>query len=174
MALTSRLAELVPVAYQRVAPASDRARLNYKLSVPLEETRPDAAALKEALRQAMAASRKAELDRGVSLYGPHREDLDLELNGLPARGYASHGESWSYALALRLGAFELLRQDGEGDPILILDDVFAELDATRRSRLSEVVMAAEQTLITAAVGSDVPAELGGRRFRVEDGVVGRE
>ncbi|MEV5412111.1 DNA replication/repair protein RecF [Thermopolyspora sp. NPDC052614] len=124
------------------------------------------------LREALLEVRAAELERGVNLVGPHRDDLELRLGQLPARGYASHGESWSFALALRLAAYDLLRADG-GDPVLILDDVFAELDAFRRRRLAEIVAPAEQVLITAAVPEDVPAELSGARFDVADGSVTR-
>ncbi len=118
-----------------------------------------------------APGRSNELDRGISLVGPHRDDLELLLGGGPAKGYASHGESWSFALALRLGAFALLRSDGV-DPVLVLDDVFAELDVTRRDRLAELIADADQVLITAAVPADVPAELGGVRLLVgPDGVI---
>ena len=114
------------------------------------------------MREALAGARPGELERGVCLVGPHRDELELRVGELPARGYASHGESWSLALALRLAAYELLRADGE-DPVLILDDVFAELDAGRRDRLAVLVAAAEQVLIvTAAVPADVPAALHGR------------
>jgi recF protein len=130
------------------------------------------AALEARLREALLAVRPAELERGVNLVGPHRDDLELRLGELPARGYASHGESWSFALALRLAAYDLLRADG-GDPVLILDDVFAELDAFRRRRLAEIVASAEQVLITAAVPEDVPAELSGARFDVAEGSVTR-
>lgn len=128
--------------------------------------------LAAALESAMRDVRRQELERGVSLVGPHRDELVLQLGGLPARGYASHGESWSLALALRLGGFELLRADGD-DPVLILDDVFAELDSGRRRRLAELVAPAEQVLITAAVPEDVPAELSGDSFNVEHGEVTR-
>jgi DNA replication and repair protein RecF len=114
--------------------------------------------------------RADELDRGVTLVGPHRDDLVLALGPLPARAYASHGESWSFALALRLAAFELLRADGD-DPVLILDDVFAELDDLRRQRLATLVAETEQVLVTAAVPADVPAELVGQTFEVRDGKV---
>ena len=124
------------------------------------------------LRDALARARSEELDRGVCLVGPHRDDLDLTIGSLPARGYASHGESWSMALALRLAAYELLRADGE-DPVLLLDDVFAELDTARRDRLARLVAGAEQVLVTAAVPADVPASLQGARFDVADGVVSR-
>ncbi|MCE7005085.1 DNA replication/repair protein RecF [Kibdelosporangium philippinense] len=126
----------------------------------------------DALLAAMAANRSQELDRGVSLVGPHRDELELILGEAPAKGYASHGESWSYALALRLAAYELLRAEGT-EPVLVLDDVFAELDRRRRARLAEVAVAAEQVLITAAVAEDVPSELAGTRFSVADGEVRR-
>ena len=113
-----------------------------------------------------------ELDRGISLVGPHRDDLELLLGGGPAKGYASHGESWSFALALRLGSFALLRSDGV-DPVLVLDDVFAELDVTRRGPAGRAGRGADQVLITAAVAADVPAELRGARCDVADGQVRR-
>ena len=106
----------------------------------------------------------------LSLVGPHRDDIMLSLGMLPAKGYASHGESWSFALALKLGSFQLLRADGV-EPVLVLDDVFAELDTTRRERLAGGVSAAEQVLVTAAVGADVPDVLHGQRFVVADGTV---
>ena len=111
--------------------------------------------------------------RGVSLVGPHRDDVELVLGELPAKGYASHGESWSYALALKLGGFQLLRADGI-EPVLILDDVFAELDATRRERLAGGVLGADQVLVTAAVAEDLPAALRGQRYRVAGGQVSQD
>jgi DNA replication and repair protein RecF len=136
------------------------------------EPAPDPAALADGLRQALGAARGAELERGVCLVGPHRDELELRVRELPARGYASHGESWSLALALRLAAYELLRSGGE-DPVLLLDDVFAELDAGRRERLAALVAGAEQVLVTAAVPGDVPGELAGARFEVSGGAVWR-
>jgi DNA replication and repair protein RecF len=147
------------------------AELAYRASVPAEGT--DVAGLEKAVLQALSDVRSAELDRGVCLAGPHRDELELSVGGMPARGYASHGESWSFALALRLASFALLR-DGREDPVLILDDVFAELDAGRRDRLAALVAAAEQVLITAAVPADVPAALTGPRFTVHDGEVTRD
>ena len=114
--------------------------------------------------------RPDELDRGISLVGPHRDDLVCSLGELPVKGYASHGESWSFALALRLASYELLRSTGD-DPVLILDDVFAELDTGRRAQLAELVAGAEQVLVTAAVPEDIPEGLRGRRFDVADGEV---
>jgi len=131
---------------------------------------PDAEKLAGILREALALRRRAELDRAVCLVGPHRDELELSIGGLPARGYASHGESWSMALALRLAAYQLLRTGGE-DPVLMLDDVFAELDGERRERLAELVADAEQVLVTVAVPQDVPAGLAGARFGVADGKV---
>ena len=141
-----------------------------------------AADLEELLRTALLSVRRAELERGVNLVGPHRDDLLLDINELPAKGYASHGESWSLALALRLACYQLLTH-GDDDaiggwvegsaPILVLDDVFAELDVARRDRLAELVGNAEQVLITAAVPHDVPAGLAGTRYSVEAGTVHR-
>ena len=141
---------------------------------PLDSGEPaaDRAQLAQGLREALARSRPDELDRGVCLIGPHRDDLELEIGKLPSRGYASHGESWSMALALRLSGYELLRTDGD-DPVLLLDDVFAELDAGRRDRLASLVADAEQVLVTAAVPEDVPVALRGARFSVADGEVTR-
>ncbi|WP_123812761.1 DNA replication/repair protein RecF [Myceligenerans xiligouense] len=149
--------------------------------------------IREQMTSALAGVRDQELDRGVSLVGPHRDDLVLSLGGLPVKGYASHGESWSFALALRLASFWLLGGVSElgvghpsapafwdpdhgtdADPVLILDDVFAELDTRRRERLAELVLPARQVLVTAAVPDDVPASLRGVRFHVEPGAVSRE
>jgi len=136
--------------------------------VPALET----AQLETGLLKVLAGVRASELDRGVCLIGPHRDELELSIGGLPARGYASHGESWSLALALRLASFALLRE-GREDPVLILDDVFAELDAGRRDRLAALVSGAEQVLVTAAVPADVPGVLAGARFTVRAGAVAR-
>jgi DNA replication and repair protein RecF len=129
-------------------------------------------AAEDALRAALAEVRDSELDRGVCLAGPHRDELELAVRGLPARGYASHGESWSLALALRLASFDLLRA-GREDPVLILDDVFAELDTGRRDRLAALVAEAEQVLVTAAVPADVPPLLTGVRFTLSAGELTR-
>ncbi len=128
--------------------------------------------IEAAMRDALQQARPTELERGVCLVGPHRDELELRVGELPARGYASHGESWSLALALRLAAYELLRADGD-DPVLILDDVFAELDTGRRDRLAGLVAGAEQVIVTAAVPADVPASLAGARYDVSGGVIAR-
>lgn len=128
--------------------------------------------IEEAMRGELVRRRPQELERGLNLVGPHRDDLELSLAGLPVRGYASHGESWSMALALRLGSFALMSAEGPA-PVLLLDDVFAELDSSRRDRLAELVQDAEQVLVTAAVPDDVPAALFGMRYRVESGQVDR-
>jgi DNA replication and repair protein RecF len=127
-------------------------------------------AAERSLKAALLEVRSSELDRGVCLAGPHRDELELSIRDLPARGYASHGESWSLALALRLASFDLLRA-GREDPVLILDDVFAELDTGRRDRLAALVATAEQVLVTAAVPADVPEILTGTRFTVAAGVL---
>ncbi len=131
---------------------------------------PEPAKLAQAMRDSLERLRRAELERGVCLAGPHRDEVELRIGDLPARGYASHGESWSLALALRLAAFGLLRADGE-DPVLMLDDVFAELDSDRRDRLAELAGDAEQVLVTAAVAADVPPRLAGTGYRVASGVI---
>ena len=165
----SDLSPHVSKAYADIAPANNDAIVEYRTALDLTDSggRDD---LQARLVQAMQDRRADELQRGVSLVGPHRDDISLALGTLPAKGYASHGESWSYALALKLGCFQLLRADGV-EPVLVLDDVFAELDLTRRARLAGAVTAAEQVLVTAAVEADVPAELRGRRFRVSTGEV---
>ncbi|MGZ4497560.1 MAG: DNA replication/repair protein RecF [Nocardioides sp.] len=179
IALVEALAPYVGKAYETVARGASRddAEIEYKPSFDLAGVR-DRAGLTDALLAEVERRRKDELDRGISLVGPHRDELLLTLgNGpgatgtrLPVKGYASHGESWSFALALRLASYDLLRSDGD-DPILILDDVFAELDSERRAQLAELVAGAEQVLVTAAVGADVPAALAGARFEVAAGEV---
>ncbi|MGZ5366312.1 DNA replication/repair protein RecF [Aeromicrobium sp.] len=177
IALLAALAPYLASAYIQVAAnaAADRqvATAVYRPSFEVEERAVDAESLESALLAELSRRRRDELDRGVSLVGPHRDDVTLTLGELPAKGYASHGESWSFALALKLSSFELLRADGD-DPVLILDDVFAELDLGRREHLAALVGSAEQVLVTAAVAEDVPAGLGGRRFRVDDGGVTRD
>jgi DNA replication and repair protein RecF len=116
---------------------------------------------------------RQEIERGVSLIGPHRDDLHLQLGDFPAKGYASHGESWSMAISLRIGSYNLLKSEG-AEPILILDDIFAELDTTRRQQLTSVTQMAEQTFITAAVESDLPTELLTTKYYVTPGVVSKE
>jgi DNA replication and repair protein RecF len=133
----------------------------------------DRTEIEQRLRAALVAARPSEVERGVTLVGPHRDDLTLTLGEMPAKGYASHGECWSFALALRLASYELLR--GEGiEPVLVLDDVFAELDTGRRERLAELVSGASQVLVTCAVPQDVPAALRGARYEVGDGSVQRD
>jgi DNA replication and repair protein RecF len=171
--LVSALRPLVDKAYSAVSRGGGPALIDYHSSLPddMAET-PDRDLLEAALSAALAASRDRELDRGVTLVGPHRDDLVLSLGELPAKGYASHGESWSFALALRLAAYDLLCSDG-GEPVLILDDVFAELDDHRRESLAELVAPAEQVLVTAAVAGDVPAQLHGARWDIAEGEVRR-
>jgi len=162
--LTDALRPHVVAAYEAVSGGSKEPPvMSYRSSVPTDGE------LDEAIIKAAAAARSNELDRGVCLVGPHRDELELSVGGLPARGYASHGESWSLALALRLASFALLREDE--DPVLILDDVFAELDTGRRDRLAALVADADQVLITAAVVQDVPEVLSGARFSVSSGTV---
>jgi DNA replication and repair protein RecF len=176
LALADSIRPLAGKAYAAVSGDDGAAEMAYRQSYLAflggSEPPAGAAAQREALAEALERSRQAELDRAVCLVGPHRDELELRIGDLPARGYASHGESWSLALALRLAAYELLRSNGE-DPVLILDDVFAELDSGRRVRLATLVSGAEQVLVTAAVTGDVPDELAGARFEVSGGQVTR-
>jgi DNA replication and repair protein RecF len=164
-------------AYTQVAPASVELDLAYASSLAdrLPPGQPSADVLETTLLAELSRMRSQELARGQNLVGPHRDDVELRLGPLPVRGYASHGESWSTALALRLGCYELLREEftAGGTPILILDDVFAELDVGRRDQLALVASKAEQVLVTAAVGSDVPDQLRGLWFDVQEGMVQR-
>ncbi|MGH3751087.1 MAG: DNA replication/repair protein RecF [Pseudonocardiaceae bacterium] len=173
--LLVELAPKVAAAYRAVAPESAAIQLDYRSSLGAalpEDGKADIGLLEVAMLTELARVRPAEVERGVCLVGPHRDDLELGLGGRPAKGYASHGESWSFALALRLGSYQLLRCGG-AEPVLLLDDVFAELDTHRRARLAEVALAAEQVVVTAAVPADVPDELEGVRFDVHDGQVRR-
>ena len=157
MTLVNELAPEVQKSYQLLAPASRPASISYHASIDVEPDHVDVEALRVALLDKMAARRDAELERGVCLVGPHRDDLELRLGEQLAKGFASHGESWSMALALRLAAYELLRAEGS-DPVLLLDDVFAELDTARREALAAAAASAEQVLVTAAVVDDVPRD----------------
>jgi DNA replication and repair protein RecF len=171
--LVQAVRPLLDKAYTTVSRGGGPATITYRSSLPAEVAdSSDRDLLAAALAAGLAAVRDAELDRGVTLVGPHRDDITLSLGDLPAKGYASHGESWSLALALRLAAYDLLRGDG-GEPVLLLDDVFAELDDSRREQLAELVAPAEQVVVTAAVAADVPARLDGARWDVAEGSVTR-
>lgn len=165
--LLADLEKYVVDAYSAIAPESRPAKVTYHSTV--EKTvnslvGDDEPVTTEILEAAILADlgkvRQREIERGTSLVGPHRDDLILHLGQQPAKGFASHGETWSYAISLRLAEFNLLRDSAGSDPVLILDDVFAELDAERRRRLVEVAAAAEQVIITAAVDEDLPENLG--------------
>lgn len=171
--LVDALRPHVAKAYGAIARSNDTASLSYRCSAGDVPAEIDTGVLSAAMAAAIAERRREELDRGVSLVGPHRDELELSIGDLTARGYASHGESWSLALALRLGAFDLLRSELDADPVLVLDDVFAELDVDRRHHLAELTAAADQVLVTAAVPDDVPDALSGSRFDVADGQVTR-
>lgn len=154
--LVAELQVQVPEAYGTIAPESRPAQVAYKSSVP--GLQPDPAILEAAMLTELGAKRSKEIERGMSLVGPHRDDLELILGTDPAKGFASHGETWSFALSLRIAEFYLVKGSGS-DPILILDDVFAELDAKRRTKLVHIAEDVEQVLITAAVGNDLPENL---------------
>ncbi|WP_370333573.1 DNA replication/repair protein RecF [Mycolicibacterium hippocampi] len=177
--LATELAPEVEKAYQLLAPTSRPATIRYRSGVDVVESEAaagnaDVGVFEAALLDALSRRREAELERGVCLVGPHRDDLELRLGEQVAKGFASHGESWSVALALRLAAYELLRTDG-GDPVLLLDDVFAELDSARREALAAVAASAEQVLVTAAVHEDIPSDWDVRRVDItmNDGDHGR-
>src|SRR5262249_48096145 len=140
--------------------------IGYRASVDIAGGDSDREFLEATLLAALAARRDAELERGMCLVGPHRDDLELRLGDQFAKGFASHGESWSLAVGLRLAAYELLRSDGS-EPVLLLDDVFAELDTARRVALASVAESAEQVLVTAAVLEDIPAGWDARRVTID-------
>jgi DNA replication and repair protein RecF len=173
--LTAALRPLIAGRYADVSGGARRAAVSYRMGSERSgvlDPDPETGKIAQALRESLDRLRRAELERGVCLAGPHRDELELKIGDLPARGFASHGESWSLALALRLAAFWLLREEGE-DPVLMLDDVFAELDVGRRDRLAELAAEAEQVLVTAAVAADVPARLAGTAYSVIDGEISR-
>ena len=171
--------------YQAIAKSNNEPRMFIKSSILGSTTldpdesddteyleTPDREQIEQLFREKLERLRPKELERGITLVGPHRDDLVLILGSLPAKGYASHGESWSYALALRLASLEILKAESRlGDPILILDDVFAELDADRRAKLAQLVQGNEQVIITAAVVEDVPETLVAKRFSVVSGEI---
>src|SRR5918999_559026 len=169
--LVAALTPRIELAYQRVAGRDDLVEIAYVSSVAgTVGLDPDPAKLAQALRERLVADRSREVERGITLSGPHRDDLALGLRELPARTHASHGEAWSLALALRLGSHRLLTEEGE-EPVLLMDDVFAELDRQRRDRVAEATLAAEQTIVTAAVAEESPPELSAAVFHVEPGSV---
>ena len=181
VALVDELATPLAAAYQSIVDADHSPELSPLLSIdgadPDDDGAPDAAApiadrgdTRTRFTEALRMLRPKELERGVTLAGPHRDDVVLLLNRLQAKGYASHGESWSFALALRLASAELLRRDSTtGDPVLVLDDVFAELDRSRRGRLAAAIGGFEQVLVTAAVLEDVPEPLTVRIVHIDAG-----
>jgi DNA replication and repair protein RecF len=169
--LVTALGPHLTKGYDAVAAGRGAAAITYTSRLG-DGLAPDRPALEAAILASLAERRAAEIERGVTLVGPHRDDLALTLGDLPAKGYASHGESWSIALAMRLAAYDLLRTDGI-EPVLVLDDVFAELDAGRRDRLANLVADAAQLLVTCAVPADVPAALRGARYHVAAGEVRR-
>jgi DNA replication and repair protein RecF len=170
--LVATLAPLVDKAYNAVSRGSGSTGLAYRSSLGDEALQPDREVLAAALLNELSRVRQSELERGISLVGPHRDDLVISLGSMATRGYASQGESWSVALALRLASYHLLSREG-AEPVLILDDVFAELDEERRNRLASLVASAEQVLVTAAVPADVPEVLEGARVDVAGGEVRR-
>jgi DNA replication and repair protein RecF len=164
--LVGELAPELQKSYQLLAPGSRPATIGYRASVDVGSgDGTDVESLRAALLTQMSQRRDAELERGVCLVGPHRDDLELRLGEQLAKGFASHGESWSMALALRLAAYELLRAEG-GEPVLLLDDVFAELDTARREALAAAASSAEQVLVTAAVVDDIPRDWDARRVTI--------
>jgi DNA replication and repair protein RecF len=185
--LASDLQGPVTDAYAAIAGADHRPKLEWALSArggdPEEEDSAIGSATQEEVRgeiadqfrAALQAKRSKELERGLTLVGPHRDDLILRVRDLPVKGYASHGESWSVALALRLASAELLRAESPaGDPVLILDDVFAELDADRRQRLAAITVGYEQVIVTAAVEADIPEALHRHVVRIHAGTISDE
>jgi DNA replication and repair protein RecF len=185
VAIVQKLSPGLISNYQQIAKSNNEPKMFIKSSIskenPLEEAEltegeylhlTDKQEIAKVFAERLAELRPKEIERAITLVGPHRDDLVLNLGTLPAKGYASHGESWSYALSLRLASLEILKQESRlGDPILILDDVFAELDSERRTKLAELVQLNEQVIITAAVIEDVPETLLAMKYQVIAGEV---
>lgn len=167
--LVAELREPMRTSYRAIVDADHKPNVTVESAIAAQD---EPSLTADHFREALSELRRAELDRGMTLVGPHRDDLYFELNRLPAKGYASHGESWSFALSLKLASAELLRrQSTVGDPVLILDDVFAELDAFRRARLAAATGGYEQVLITAAVLEDIPESLRAHTVRIHAGKI---
>ena len=164
------LSELKPIFNNVYKDISDSkpAEIIYKSSI--ENPTEDASENTNKIMEKLISNRGAELERGLTLTGPHRDDLTLILGDHLVKGYASHGESWAIALSLKLATYNLLKSDGLS-PILILDDVFSELDEERREKLAQIAESAEQTLITVAVENDLPKLLTGTKYLVKSGTV---
>ena len=177
--LIQKLRDPLLTSYQAIADEKNNPSVKYSSSIVSDQESEtefletnDRNEIEELFRKKLVQVRPKELERGISMVGPHRDDLVLFLGDFPAKGYVSHGESWSYALALKLASAKLLKAESRaGDPVLILDDVFAELDSTRRSRLAELVSDNEQVIITAAVSEDVPVSLQAHRVAVTAGTI---
>jgi DNA replication and repair protein RecF len=168
--IINELLPYVSKSYAELAPTSKALNIKYLPNVATESM--NQTDLVTTMKEKLQERQQDELDRGLTLVGPHRDDMEVMIGELPTKGYASHGESWSVALALKLASFDLLKATSPaGDPVLILDDVFAELDATRRNQLILRVKNVEQVLITAAVMEDVPKELVGNKLFVNNGKV---
>jgi len=180
--LIEKLKPFLDIAYKAISEEKNNPTIHLKTSVlaktldtELDQPTLDSANKKEiadSFKSKLAELRSKELERGITLVGPHRDDLFFQLGTLPAKGYISHGETWSFALALKLASASLLREEARaGDPVLILDDVFAELDNVRRSRLVDLISDYEQVIITAAVFEDIPTGIVAKRFMVTNGKV---
>jgi DNA replication and repair protein RecF len=177
--LIQKLRDPLLTSYQAIADEKNNPSVKYSSSIVSDQESEtefldttDRNEIEEIFRKKLVQLRPKELERGISMVGPHRDDLVLFLGDFPAKGYVSHGESWSYALALKLASAKLLKAESRaGDPVLILDDVFAELDSTRRARLAELVSDNEQVIITAAVSEDVPVSLQAHRVAVTAGTI---
>jgi DNA replication and repair protein RecF len=126
--------------------------------------------LRTALFDALARARSRDLERGVSTVGPHRDDVEVLLEGADARLFASQGEQRTLALSLRMAERDLVAADRGEAPILLLDDIFSELDEGRRGHLVEMVAASGQTIATATSGAGWPMAVS-RTLTVEAGRV---
>lgn len=154
------VAELEPVlsdAYDRVAREAADVRVRYEPPWMVD-----------GLAAALLQARKDDLRRGVSTVGPHRDDLDLAIGGLPARTHASQGEQRSLALALRLAAHEVVTRRTDTPPVLLLDDVFSELDPERSAALLQSLPDGQTVLSTATALP--PGSVPGATIQVANGV----
>lgn len=158
MSLVAALAGPFETLYSDLAGPGQEANLDYVPSLDeIRDQNGSESAVEEAISEHFQRIYPGEVARGTNLIGPQRDDLVFGLNGMQAREFASNGEMWTLALALRLALFEVIVQTKQVRPIVVLDDVFAQLDEGRRSQILAFAGDQDQVLITVAADGDIPS-----------------